>query len=159
MAQTHDQRRASLAVSAWLSHQERNAAWLVRQTEADPGTIGDFLNGNRWPKFRTQGRIEKVLGWPAGTLTRIADGGDPPELDTNGASQEPAVGGDTQDAQQFVESLSGERMLSGVTNEDLLREILRSRAETDRMAGRIESVESGLGALSDRVAKLEESGA
>jgi transcriptional regulator with XRE-family HTH domain len=70
-----------------------------------------------------------------------------------------AVGGGAQDAQQYVESLTGERLQSGVTNEDLLREILRSRAETDRMAGRIESVESGLDALSERVAKLEESSA
>jgi hypothetical protein len=144
-------------VSAWLSHHERNTAWLVRQTEADPGTIGDFLNGNRWPKYKTQGRIEKALGWAAGTLTAIADGDEVPELGIGeSGSQEGAVGGDTQDAQQFVESLTGERLSSGVTNEDLLREILRSRAETDRMAGRIEAVESGLGALSERVAKLEE---
>lgn len=91
MAQTRDQRRASLAVSAWLAHNERNTAWLVRQTEADPGTIGDFLNGNRWPKFRTQGRIEKALGWAAGTLTEIADGGPAPD------AAEPPVGADTDD--------------------------------------------------------------
>jgi hypothetical protein len=157
--QTPHRRRASLAVSAWLSHHERNPAWLARQTEADPGTIGTFLSGSTWPKLKTQGRIEKALGWPAGTLTAIADGAEPPPLDGGSALQDPVVGGDTQDAQQFVESLTGERLQSGVTNEDLLREILRSRSEADRMAGRIESVESGLGALSERVAKLEESGA
>lgn len=98
MAQTQDQRRASRAVTAWLAHHERNTAWLVRQTEADPGTIGDFLNGNRWPKFKTQGRIEKALGWPAGTMTAISDGAEPPNLDT-------AVGGDTQDAETEDELL------------------------------------------------------
>lgn len=93
VGQTRGQRRASRAVGAWLAHAERNAAWLVRQTGSDPGTIGDFLNGNRWPKFKTQGRIEKALGWPAGTLTAVADGDDPPDP---GA----AVGGVTEDAGQ-----------------------------------------------------------
>jgi hypothetical protein len=78
VAQTKDQRRASRAVAAWLAHEERNVAWLVRQTGSDPGTLGDFLNGNRWPKFNTQGRIEKALGWPSGTLTAIADGDEAP---------------------------------------------------------------------------------
>ena len=81
MAQKPDQRRASQAIAAWLAHHERNTAWLVRQTGADPGTIGDFLNGQRWPKFRTQGRIEKAIGWEPGTLTRIADGGDVPPIE------------------------------------------------------------------------------
>lgn len=92
VAQTQDQRRASRAVSAWLAHHERNTAWLVRQTEVDPGTIGDFLNGNRWPKFKTQGRIEKAIGWPAGTMTEIADGAEPP-----------AVGGDGKDPETRVD--------------------------------------------------------
>lgn len=98
VAQTKGQRRASRAVSAWLAHEERNAAWLVRQTGADPGTIGDFLNGNRWPKFATQGRIEKALGWTSGTLTAVADGDDPPEP---GAT----VSGPAQDADQEVSDL------------------------------------------------------
>jgi hypothetical protein len=102
VAQTQDQRRASRAVGTWLAHHERNAAWLVRQTEADPGTIGDFLNGNRWPKYKTQGRIEKALGWPAGTLMDIADGGEPPEVDAEPAQ---GVGGDTQDAETEDELL------------------------------------------------------
>lgn len=90
MAQTQGQRRASLAVAAWLAHEERNVAWLVRQTGSDPGTLGDFLNGNRWPKFNTQGRIEKALGWPAGTITAIADGAEAPEPGAH-------VGGVTED--------------------------------------------------------------
>lgn len=98
MAQTQHQRRASHAVAAWLAHHERNISWLVRQTEIDPGTIGDFLNGNRWPKFKTQGRIEKALGWPAGTLTSVADGAEAPD-------PESSVGGDAQDAPQEDELL------------------------------------------------------
>lgn len=78
--QTDAQRRASRAVAAWLAHHQRNPAWLVRTAEADPGTIGDFLKGVRWPKYRTQGKIEQALGWEAGTITAIADGGSAPPL-------------------------------------------------------------------------------
>jgi hypothetical protein len=163
VAQTQSQRRASLAVSAWLAHHDRNPAWLVRQTKADPGTIGDFLNGNRWPKLGTQGRIEKAIGYPAGELTAIADGAEPPALKDGKASPDGTVGGDPQDAQQFVESLTGERVQGGVTNEDLLREIVRSRAESDQfraeVVDRLDVVEIGVESLSSRVAKLEERGA
>lgn len=75
-------------------------------------------------------------------------------LDETGAP----VGADTQDAQQYVESLTGERGSSGVTNEDLLREIVRSRAESDQIRASVKSIDGRLDALSDRVAKLEEPG-
>lgn len=110
MAQTQDQRRASLAVSAWLAHNERNTAWLVRQTEADPGTIGDFLNGNRWPKYKTQGRIEKALGWAPGTLTAIADGAPAPD------ATETPVGDDTENAAEVDELLY--RRPEGLSDEE-----------------------------------------
>lgn len=77
MSQTSLQRRASDRVAAWLSENERNPSWLVRATGADPGTIGDFLNGKRWPKTGTQGKIEHALGWPPGAIRVLADGGDP----------------------------------------------------------------------------------
>lgn len=80
MPQTENQRRASDAVAAWLAHQRRNPAWLVAETRADPGTIGDFLNGSRWPKLGTQGKIEAALGWRPGTIRQIGNGGDVPEL-------------------------------------------------------------------------------
>lgn len=108
MAQTHDQRRASRGVSAWLAHHERNIAWLIRKTKADAGTIGDFLNGNRWPKFQNQGRIEKAIGWPAGTLTAIADGAEVPGLEDH---EEPAE--------------AETAPLALVTDEDLVSEVLR----------------------------------
>lgn len=99
MAQSSGQRRASQAVVAWLAHHEQNAAWLARQTKADPGTIGDFLNGNRWPKYGTQGKIEKAVDWPAGTLTAIADGGDPPALEA------PSIGPSEDDAASSHDAL------------------------------------------------------
>jgi hypothetical protein len=79
MAQTKNQQRAAHAVAAWMAHLEWNNTQLVAATGSDPGTIGDFLNGKRWPKIGTQGKIERALGWPAGTLRAIAAGGAAPD--------------------------------------------------------------------------------
>src|SRR5690349_19103974 len=79
MAQTKNQQRAAHAVAAWMAHLEWNNTQLVAATGADPGTVGDFLNGKRWPKLGTQGKIERALEWPAGTLRAIAAGGPAPE--------------------------------------------------------------------------------
>jgi hypothetical protein len=79
MAQTKNQQRAAHAVAAWMAHLEWNNTQLVAATGADPGTIGDFLNGKRWPKIGTQGKIEHALGWAPGTLRTIASGGPEPD--------------------------------------------------------------------------------
>lgn len=79
MAQTTNQQRAAHAVAAWMAHLEWNNTQLVAATGADPGTVGDFLNGKRWPKLGTQGKIEKALGWPSGTLRMIASGAPAPD--------------------------------------------------------------------------------
>lgn len=41
-------------------------------TPLDPGTIGDFLNGARWPRRSTLARIELALGIEPGTLGMLA---------------------------------------------------------------------------------------
>lgn len=82
MAQTKNQQRAADAVAARMAHLEWNNTQLVAATKADPGTIGDFLNGKRWPKLGTQGKIERALDWPAGTLRMIAAGGPAPDPDS-----------------------------------------------------------------------------
>ena len=64
MAQTTNQQRAAHAVAARMARLEWNNTQLVAATGADPGTIGDFLNGKRWPKIGTQGKIERALEWP-----------------------------------------------------------------------------------------------
>ncbi|MCW2784386.1 MAG: family transcriptional regulator [Marmoricola sp.] len=79
MAQTKNQQRAAHAVAAWMAHLEWNNTQLVAATGADPGTIGDFLNGKRWPKLGTQGKIERALGWTPGSLRTVAAGGPAPE--------------------------------------------------------------------------------
>jgi hypothetical protein len=81
MAQTESQRRASDAVASWLAMRRRNPTWLVAETGADPGTIGDFLSGSRWPKLATQGKIEAAVGWAPGTIRQIGNGGEVPALE------------------------------------------------------------------------------
>ena len=90
MAQTKNQQRAARAVAARMAHLEWNNAQLVAATGADPGTIGDFLNEKRWPKIGTQGKIERAVGWPPGTLRDIAAGAPAPEPDAvvGGASED-----------------------------------------------------------------------
>lgn len=146
MPQTTHQRRASSRVAAWMAHNEVNNAWLAQKSEADLGTIGDFLNGLRWPKRATQGRIEKALGWPAGSIHQLGQGDDL-EL-----PMDRTVGGDTQDdgrsADAYVKA-PGATVDSDITNADLLREILRSRAEYDQLRAEVRDV-------SERVARLEQ---
>lgn len=79
MAQKQHQRRAADAVAARMAHLEWNNSQLVSVARVDAGTVGDFLNGKRWPKIGTQGKIEKALGWPLGTLRSIAAGGPAPD--------------------------------------------------------------------------------
>lgn len=74
MAQSAPQTRAARAVAAWLSAHEFNQQWLVEKAGIDPGTAGDFLNEKRWPKHGTQGKIERALGWPSGTIHQIGQG-------------------------------------------------------------------------------------
>lgn len=94
MAQHDGRTRARLAVSAELAHREWSPARLATESGADPGTIGDFLNGKRWIKLPTQGKIERALGWPAGAVAAVEAGGDPPPLEgsVGAADQDPGLG-------------------------------------------------------------------
>ena len=109
MAQNRNQQRAAQAVAAWMAHQEWNNTQLVAETGADPGTIGDFLNGKRWPKIGTQGKIEKALGWAPGTLRAISTGGPTPDLGVH-------VGGRVHDGDQGDDALRFRRP-SGLSDE------------------------------------------
>lgn len=101
----------------------------------------------------TYSAIEDALGWLRGTCYRILGGLDPDEVIGQGT-----VGGDAQDARRGTEdhvNAPGETVESGITNEDLLREIVRSRAEFDQIRAEVrDDIES----LSQRVARLEQRG-
>lgn len=94
------------------------------------------------PRSHIQKAIESVAGWSPGSTLRVWYG------------QDPIVGGDGQDARRnetdFVEA-PGVKVESGITNEDLLREILRSRAEYDQIRAEVRD-------LSGRMDRLEQSG-
>ncbi|MCW2542821.1 MAG: hypothetical protein JWM40_373 [Frankiales bacterium] len=80
MANNDGRTRARLAVAAELAHREWSPGRLAAESGADPGTIGDFLSGKRWIKLPTQGKIERALGWPAGTTSAIEAGAEPPAI-------------------------------------------------------------------------------
>lgn len=113
MVQTNNQRRAADAVAARMAHLEWNNTQLVAATKADPGTIGDFLNGKRWPKLGTQGKIERALGWSPGTLRSIAAGGPAPEPTAS-------VGGGSNDA-DHEDDAARFRRPAGLTDEQWAR--------------------------------------
>lgn len=73
--------RVSAAIYTWLSHHEMSQAELTRIAGVDTGTLGEFLSTKRWPGTATRGKVERALGWPAGTISGIAEGQAPPPLD------------------------------------------------------------------------------
>jgi hypothetical protein len=77
---TRDERRnlARQAVSAQMADRGINPTDVARQAKINPDTIGDFLAGTRWPKIGTQGKIERALNWPPGTISQIESTGRAP---------------------------------------------------------------------------------
>lgn len=130
MPQTPSQQRAADAVAKWLAAHEKNPAWLVDATGADPGTIGDFLNRQRWPKLGTQGKIEHALGWPAGCIRQIGNGSDPD--DVGAVVHDPG----------YV-SAPGDRANGGTAEDEVLREVRAMRGEVRELSERVARLESG----------------
>lgn len=55
-----------------------NQADLVREARVDPRTVRSLERGDRWPLDSSRVKIERALGWPAGTLDSLLAGGEPP---------------------------------------------------------------------------------
>lgn len=143
MAQNPNQRRAAETVAAWLAKNHKNPAWLVDATKADPGTIGDFLNHERWPKIGTQGRIEDALGWPAGIIRQIGNGSDVPDTLVTSASPAPpappgAVGGHQQDAGYVA--APGETVEGRTSNDEVLAGIREMREDMQELLTQVKRV-------------------
>lgn len=64
---------ARRAVLAEVASRGWNPAALADAAGIDYGTAGDFLNGKRWPKVATLGKIDVALGWTPGTLAAIGE--------------------------------------------------------------------------------------
>lgn len=131
MPQNPNQRRASDAVASWLAANYKNNHWLAEAANADPGTIGDFLNGQRWPKVGTQGRIEDALGWPSGTIRQIGNG-----ADVSDSLIDPDVGGDQQD-DGFV-AAPGPRQPGGISDDEVLQVLDDMQRQLDGLRRRVE---------------------
>ena len=74
---TRDQGRdaARQAVKAQMADRGWNPTDLSRLAKVDVDTITAFIDGPRWPKIGTQGKIERALGWAPGTISAIAASG------------------------------------------------------------------------------------
>jgi transcriptional regulator with XRE-family HTH domain len=86
--------RAARYAAEWLGRLRQDERWLIRETGLDPGTISDFLNGERWPRTDTRNKIEDALGIGRGTLKSAAEGwldtepeGDPVEVAIESSTQ------------------------------------------------------------------------
>ena len=68
--------RARTAVTTELRRRGVTPRQLALRAELSTGTVNDFLNGVRWPRTGSLGKIEAFLGWPPGRLDELADGVD-----------------------------------------------------------------------------------
>ena len=86
---TRDVQAAGAAVEAAAGQKGWGIIELAARAGVDPGTVGDFAAGKRWPQTKTRGALELVLGWPAGSIARIADGAAPPDVRPSAQDAEP----------------------------------------------------------------------
>lgn len=68
---------ARMAVQREIARTGGDGAALARKSGVHPQTVQAFVKGSRWPSLKTLGRLDVALGWPAGTLSAIAEGGYP----------------------------------------------------------------------------------
>jgi len=71
----HDD-RAREAVATELRRRGVTPRQLAIQGGLSVDTVNDFLNGVRWPRSGSLGKIEAFLGWPPGRLDRLGAGED-----------------------------------------------------------------------------------
>jgi lambda repressor-like predicted transcriptional regulator len=82
MVTTRDDRqnRARDAVRAEMLSREWGPTELAREAGVDVDTVSTFLDGETWPRPKTQARIERAIGWPPATIGKIERTGIVPEL-------------------------------------------------------------------------------
>lgn len=79
--------RARTAVLEAMSERGLSKVELARAAGLDAGTVGDFLDGSRWPRVPTLAKIDAALGWDPGTTGAVAAGGDAPNVGADAHSQ------------------------------------------------------------------------
>jgi hypothetical protein len=62
---------------------------FAKRAGIDPGTLGNFLDGTRWPQSRTLSKIEAAIGWTPGYIAELAEGSTTTEIgsDVNGGAR------------------------------------------------------------------------
>lgn len=95
------------AVTAEMAHRGWNIQQLHEASGLDKSTLGDFLDGSRWPRIKTLGALEKAVEWPAGTIVRMLDGG-----------EAPPVGGPAHDADSGEEDALLYRRPEGLSDQE-----------------------------------------
>jgi transcriptional regulator with XRE-family HTH domain len=113
MDKAEARRTVRVAVKGEMGRRGWNIQQLMDATGLDRSTLGDFLEGKRWPQSRTLGAVEKALEWPVSSIALMLEGGDPP-----------VVSGDTEDADHEEDTLLFRRPdgLSGQEWERVKRE-------------------------------------
>jgi transcriptional regulator with XRE-family HTH domain len=72
-----DVARAGQAVAARRRELDITQRSLARDKVINAGTLIAFEKGRSWPRRGTLAKLEEVLNWPAGTITRIRNGSQP----------------------------------------------------------------------------------
>ena len=70
-----DVARAGSAVAARRRELDITQRSLARDKIINAGTLIAFEKGRSWPRRGTLAKLEEVLNWPTGTITRIRNGG------------------------------------------------------------------------------------
>src|SRR5690348_3721114 len=97
-------------------------ASLAREAGVDTGTVGDFLNGSRWPYAPTLAKLDRALGFEIGTLERMAEEEPPPG---GGETLPPLTGPPTVETAQMSAGLLRQQLdprLRMLTDADLIEE-------------------------------------
>jgi transcriptional regulator with XRE-family HTH domain len=74
------QDRAREAVRTAMGQKGMSNKELAQAAGVDEGTVGDFLNGKRWPRPGNLVKLDTALGWDAGTIARVGTGGAVPNV-------------------------------------------------------------------------------
>ncbi len=89
MTESSGRDRARQAVAAQMSAFDWNTSDLARNAAVDVGTVGDFLNGSRWPQSATRSKLARALSWTSESIDLIVRGDDPRQDDTETVGDAP----------------------------------------------------------------------
>lgn len=149
--------RAGAAVAARRAELDLSRRLLARDGVINAGTLTSLETGRHWPKASTLRKLEEVLGWAPGTISRIrhgdsaaATGGDPAET-TVALTGAIAAGHMAEASTMALDALRGRiALLPPVADPgypDASGAILDELRRLERLTGRIARDAAGVAAL------------